>query len=187
MKNTTIATIFSVACAAVAIYLGCELSNERKASKEKEERYNVDLELEATKVSREIEQGAHDRILDKAITDAANHMVEDILKKASNQAVRDSKNMLQTEIHSCVKSEWEATKNTVVNRMLTLAERCDINELKNDAVEAARDKMLDDLSDKLEELADKVNEKYEKKAEKIADSYEEKFKNRMQYRYGMFF
>lgn len=184
MKNTT---IFGIACAAVALFLGYELIEEKKASKRKEATYNADLDRAADKVTREIEQGAHDRILDKAITDAANRMVEDILKKASNQAVRDSKNMLQTDIHRHVSSEWEATKNTVANRMLTLAERCDINELKNDAVEAARDKMLDELSDKLEELADKVNEKYEKKAEKIADSYEEKFKNRMQYRYGMFF
>jgi len=184
MKNTT---IFGIACAAVALFLGYELVEERKASKRKEETYKVDLDREAEKVSREIEQGAHDRILDKAITDAANRMVEDILKKASNQAVRDSKNMLQNDIHRHVNAEWEATKNTVANRMLNLADRCDINELKNDAVEAARDKMLDELADKLEELADKVNEKYEKKAEKIANSYEEKFKNRMQYRYGMFF
>ena len=184
MKNTT---IFGIACAAVALFLGYELVEERKASKRKEETYNVDLEREAEKVSREIEQGAHDRILNKAIEDAANNMVKDILTKASNRAVSDTKSHIYGEINSHVNGEWARQKEQVAGIMVDKAKRCDIHKLEEAAVDAARDKMLDELSDKLEELADKVNEKYEKKAEKIADSYEEKFKNRMQYRYGMFF
>lgn len=184
MKNTT---IFGIACAAVALFLGYELVEERKASKRKEETYKVDLDKVTEEVSSEVERGVHDKVIHDAIEKYAERKVAEFLNKGTNQAVRDAKSHIYAEINSHVNSEWEATKNTVANRMLTLAERCDINELKNDAVEAARDKMLDELSDKLEELADKVNEKYEKKAEKIADSYEEKFKNRMQYRYGMFF
>lgn len=184
MKNTT---IFGIACAAVALFLGYELVEERKASKRKEETYKVDLEREAAKVSREIEQGAHDRILNKSIEDAANRMVSDILSKNANKAVKDITDRMTAEINRRVNSEWSIVKGEVRDKILSKVDRYDISQLKDDVVDAAREKLVDDLSDKLDDLADDINDKYEERAEKLLDTYEKRIKDKMQYRYGMFF
>lgn len=187
MKNTTIATIFSVACAAVAIYLGCELSNERKASKEKEERYNVDLDKVTDEVSGEVERGVHDRVIHDAIEKYAERKVTEFLEKGSNKAVENTKNLMNGEISRRVDAEWGVMKGEIRDKILAKVDRFDISKLKDDATEAARDKLVDDLSDKLDELAEKMNDKYEERAEKLLDAYEKRIKDKMQYRYGMFF
>ena len=187
MKNTTIATIFSVACAAVAIYLGCELSNERKASKEKEERYNVDLDAVVEQVSNEVYKGIHDEVVERSIDRAADRKANDILKNGADKAVREVSSKVGTEIARRVNDEWKVVGGTLQDKMIRRVDSCDISKLKEEAVDATRDYMMSQLTDKLDELADKINGKYEERAEKLLDAYEKRIKEKMQYRYGMFF
>ena len=184
MKNTT---IFGIACAAVALFLGYELVEERKASKRKEETYKVDLGKVTEEVSSEVERGVHDKVIHDAIEKYAERKVTEFLDKGSNRAVENTRNRMNGEISRRVDAEWAVMKGEIRDKILAKVDRFDISKLKDDATEAARDKLIDDLSDKLDELAENINDKYEDRAEKLLDTYEKRIKDKMQYRYGMFF
>ena len=176
MKKETIVT---AVCAAITLFLGYELAEERKASKRNEERYNVDLENVAEKVSIEVAEGIHDHVLNEAIEKAANKRVNDILEKAAKNAVDDTMKKMNTEISRRVNSEWDVAKGTVKDKIIARIDHLDISKLKDAAVEGAQDYMLDKMSDKFDELTDKINDKYEDKAEKAAEAARKRFEDNL--------
>lgn len=183
MKKETIAAVIF---GAAALFLGYELVEERKTSKRKEEKYSVDLEKVAERVSDGIAEGIHDQILNEAIEKAANKKVSDILEKAASKAIEVTKSQMNTEISRRVNSEWDVAKGTVRDKIISKVDRLDISKLKDAAVEGAQDYMLEQMSDKFDELTEKINNKYEAKAEKAAEAAKKRFEDNLhRYPYGL--
>ena len=147
------------------VYLGYNLFKSKQELKAKEKQYTEDLQNAVEEVKEEVKASIHDELINKAIDKAVDERVHDILLKATNNAISEAKSQIASEVSATVRTYWASTKDSISNDILTQVGKLDVNEIREEAVNKARDKAMTSIDSKIDDVISGMQEKADKRIE----------------------
>ncbi len=146
-------------------YLAYNLYKSKQELKTKEKQYTTDLQNGVEEVKEEVKASIHDELINKSIGKAVNERVDDILSKATHSAINAAKNQIAGEVNSTVRTYWASTKDSISNDILTQVGKLDVDEIREEAVNKARDKAMTSIDSKIDDVISGMQEKADERIE----------------------
>lgn len=156
---------FGLAAIGSILYLGYSLYKSKKELKAAEKQYTTDLQNAVEEVKTEVKSSIHDELINKAIDKAVDERVNDILSKATNDSISAAKNQIAHEVSTTVRTYWMSMKDSVSNDLMTQVGKLDVNDIREEAVNKARDKAMTSIDPKIDEVISDMHDKADKRLE----------------------
>ena len=156
---------FGLAAIGSILYLGYSLYKSKKELKAAEKQYTTDLQNAVEEVKTEVKASIHDELINKAIDKAADERVNEILAKATNSSISAAKNQIATEVSTTVRTYWLSMKDSVSNDLMAQVGKLDVNDIREEAVNKARDKAMTSIDPKIDEVIGDMHDKADKRIE----------------------
>ena len=156
---------FGLAAIGSISYLGYSLYKSKKELKAAEKQYTTDLQNAVEEVKAEVMCGIHDELINKAVEKAVDKKVNDILSKGTDKAIESAKSRINSEISATIQSYWKTKKDSVSDDILVKVGKLDVDEIREEAVNKARDKAMTSIDSKIDDVISGMQEKADKRIE----------------------
>lgn len=156
---------FGLAAIGSILYLGYSLYKSKKELKAAEKQYTTDLQNAVEEVKEEVKGCVHDELINKAIDKAVDERVNDILSKGTDKAIESAKSRINSEISATIQSYWKTKKDSVSDDILVKVGKLDVDEIREEAVNKARDKAMTSIDSKIDDVISGMQEKADKRIE----------------------
>lgn len=150
----------------------------RKALKEKEQQYTVDLENGVEEIKTEVKNHVHDQLIEEAIKKAVDAKVDDILKEAKSESVKAARDTISSTCMVAVNTTWNSLKSDISNELVAKAGKLDVEEIREDATRKLREKASRDVDEKLDQMIDDIRDKADKRVDAAVKRAESKIDKR---------
>ena len=156
---------FGLAAIGSILYLGYNLYKSKQELKAKDKQYTTDLQNAVEEVKEEVKGCVHDELINKAIDKAVDERVNDILSKGTDKAIESAKSRINSEISATIQSYWKTKKDSVSDDILVKVGKLDVDEIREEAVNKARDKAMTSIDSKIDDVISGMQEKADKRIE----------------------
>lgn len=156
---------FGLAAIGSILYLGYSLYKSKKELKAAEQQYTTDLQNAVEEVKTEVKASIHDELINKAVQKAVDEKVNSILAKGTDKAIESAKSRINSEISATIQSYWKTKKDSVSDDILVKVGKLDIDEIREEAVNKARDKAMTSIDSKIDDVISGMQEKADKRIE----------------------
>lgn len=156
---------FGLAAIGSILYLGYSLYKSKQELKAKDKQYTTDLQNAVEEVTEEVKTSIHDELINKAIEKAVDKRVNDILSKGTDKAIESAKSRINSEISATIQSYWKTKKDSVSDDILVKVGKLDVDEIREEAVNKARDKAMTSIDSKIDDVISGMQEKADKRIE----------------------
>lgn len=156
---------FGLAAIGSILYLGYSLYKSKKELKAAEKQYTTDLQNAVEEVKEEVKGCVHDELISKAIKKAVDEKVNSILAKGTDKAIESAKSRINSEISATIQSYWKTKKDSVSDDILVKVGKLDVDEIREEAVNKARDKAMTSIDSKIDDVISGMQEKADKRIE----------------------
>lgn len=156
---------FGLAAIGSILYLGYSLYKSKKELKAAEQQYTTDLQNAVEEVKTEVKASIHDELINKAVNKAVDEKVNSILAKGTDKAIESAKSRINSEISATIQSYWKTKKDSVSDDILVKVGKLDVNDIREEAVNKARDKALASIDPKIDEVISDMRDKADKRIE----------------------
>ena len=156
---------FGLAAIGSILYLGYSLYKSKKELKAAEKQYTTDLQNAVEEVKTEVKASIHDELINKAIDKAVDEEVNSILAKGTDKAIESAKSRINSEISATIQSYWKTKKDSVSDDILVKVGKLDVDEIREEAVNKARDKAMTSIDSKIDDVISGMQEKADKRIE----------------------
>jgi hypothetical protein len=146
-------------------YLAYNLLKSKQELKDKEKQYTEDLQEAVEEVEAEVMCHIHDELINKAVEKAVDKRVNDILSKGTDKAIESAKNRINSEISATIQSYWKSKKDSVSDDILVKVGKLDVDEIREEAVNKARDKAMTSIDSKIDDVISGMRENADKRIE----------------------
>lgn len=147
------------------VYLGYNLFKSKQELKAKEKQYTTDLQNAVEEVKAEVKESIHDELINKAVQKAVDEKVNSILAKGTDKAIESAKSRINSEISATIQSYWKTKKDSVSDDILVKVGKLDVDEIREEAVNKARDKAMTSIDSKIDDVISGMQEKADKRIE----------------------
>lgn len=159
--------------------MGWLLYRSEKKLRDKEQKFNVDLNTLKHDMSEEVRKGVHDEVIREAIVKGVEAKVDTILKQAKVDAISAAKKEIDTSVSNTVQSTWDLMKSNVERDLLAKVGEIDTTEIKREATEQARDKAVLEATSSVDKMIEDIREKFDQRANETIKRAESKFSNKL--------
>ena len=156
---------FGLAAIGSILYLGYSLYKSKKELKAAEKQYTTDLQNAVEEVKTEVKASIHDELISKAVKKAVDEKVNGILAKGTDKAIESAKSRINSEISATIQSYWKTKKDSVSDDILVKVGKLDVDEIREEAVNKARDKAMTSIDSKIDDVISGMQEKADKRIE----------------------
>ena len=156
---------FGLAAIGSILYLGYNLYKSKKELKAAEQQYTTDLQNAVEEVKTEVKASIHDELINKSIKKAVDEKVNSILAKGTDKAIESAKSRINSEISATIQSYWKTKKDSVSDDILVKVGKLDVDEIREEAVNKARDKAMTSIDSKIDDVISGMQEKADKRIE----------------------
>lgn len=156
---------FGLAAIGSILYLGYSLYKSKKELKAAEKQYTTDLQNAVEEVKTEVKASIHDELINKAVQKAVDEKVNSILAKGTDKAIESAKSRINSEISATIQSYWKTKKDSVSDDILVKVGKLDVDEIREEAVNKARDKAMTSIDSKIDDVISGMQEKADKRIE----------------------
>ena len=156
---------FGLAAIGSILYLGYSLYKSKKELKAAEQQYTTDLQNAVEEVKEEVKASIHDELINKSIQKAVDEKVNSILAKGTDKAIESAKSRINSEISATIQSYWKTKKDSVSDDILVKVGKLDVDEIREEAVNKARDKAMTSIDSKIDDVISGMQEKADKRIE----------------------
>lgn len=156
---------FGLAAIGSILYLGYSLYKSKKELKAAEKQYTTDLQNAVEEVKTEVKASIHDELINKAVQKAVDEKVSSILAKGTDKAIESAKSRINSEISATIQSYWKTKKDSVSDDILVKVGKLDVDEIREEAVNKARDKAMTSIDSKIDDVISGMQEKADKRIE----------------------
>ena len=156
---------FGLAAIGSILYLGYNLYKSKKELKAAEKQYTTDLQNAVEEVKTEVKASIHDELINKAVKKAVDEKVNSILAKGTDKAIESAKSRINSEISATIQSYWKTKKDSVSDDILVKVGKLDVDEIREEAVNKARDKAMTSIDSKIDDVISGMQEKADKRIE----------------------
>lgn len=156
---------FGLAAIGSILYLGYSLYKSKQELKAKDKQYTTDLQNAVEEVKTEVKASIHDELINKSVKKAVDERVNDILAQATNSSISAAKNQIAGEVNSTVRTYWASMKDSVSDDILVKVGKLDVDEIREEAVNKARDKAMTSIDSKIDDVISGMQEKADKRIE----------------------
>ena len=156
---------FGLAAIGSILYLGYSLYKSKKELKAAEQQYTTDLQNAVEEVKTEVKASIHDELINKAVKKAVDEKVNSILAKGTDKAIESAKSRINSEISATIQSYWKTKKDSVSDDILVKVGKLDVDEIREEAVNKARDKAMTSIDSKIDDVISGMQEKADKRIE----------------------
>lgn len=156
---------FGLAAIGSILYLGYSLYKSKKELKAAEKQYTTDLQNAVEEVKTEVKESIHDELINKAVQKAVDEKVNSILAKGTDKAIESAKSRINSEISATIQSYWKTKKDSVSDDILVKVGKLDVDEIREEAVNKARDKAMTSIDSKIDDVISGMQEKADKRIE----------------------
>lgn len=156
---------FGLAAIGSILYLGYNLYKSKQELKAKDKQYTTDLQNAVEEVKTEVKASIHDELINKSVKKAVDERVNDILAQATNSSISAAKNQIAGEVNSTVRTYWASMKDSVSDDILVKVGKLDVDEIREEAVNKARDKAMTSIDSKIDDVISGMQEKADKRIE----------------------
>ena len=156
---------FGLAAIGSILYLGYNLYKSKKELKAAEQQYTTDLQNAVEEVKEEVKASIHDELINKSIKKAVDEKVNSILAKGTDKAIESAKSRINSEISATIQSYWKTKKDSVSDDILVKVGKLDVDEIREEAVNKARDKAMTSIDSKIDDVISGMQEKADKRIE----------------------
>jgi predicted translin family RNA/ssDNA-binding protein len=146
-------------------YLAYNLLKSKQELKVKEKQYTEGLQEAVEEVEAEVICHVHDKLINEAVQKAVDKKVNDILSKGTDKAIESAKNRINSEISATIQSYWKSKKDSVSDDILVKVGKLDVDEIREEAVNKARDKAMTSIDSKIDDVISGMQEKADKRIE----------------------
>lgn len=156
---------FGLAAIGSILYLGYSLYKSKQELKAKDKQYTTDLQNAVEEVKTEVKESIHDELINKAVQKAVDEKVNSILAKGTDKAIESAKSRINSEISATIQSYWKTKKDSVSDDILVKVGKLDVDEIREEAVNKARDKAMTSIDSKIDDVISGMQEKADKRIE----------------------
>lgn len=156
---------FGLAAIGSILYLGYSLYKSKQELKAKDKQYTTDLQNAVEEVKTEVKESIHDELINKSIKKAVDERVNEILYRGTDKAIESAKSRINSEISATIQSYWKTKKDSVSDDILVKVGKLDVNDIREEAVNKARDKALASIDPKIDEVISDMRDKADKRIE----------------------
>lgn len=156
---------FGLAAIGSILYLGYSLYKSKQELKAKDKQYTTDLQNAVEEVKEEVKGCVHDELINKAVKKAVDEKVNSILAKGTDKAIESAKSRINSEISATIQSYWKTKKDSVSDDILVKVGKLDVDEIREEAVNKARDKAMTSIDSKIDDVISGMQEKADKRIE----------------------
>ena len=156
---------FGLAAIGSILYLGYSLYKSKKELKAAEKQYTTDLQNAVEEVKTEVKASIHDELINRAVKKAVDEEVNSILAKGTDKAIESAKSRINSEISATIQSYWKTKKDSVSDDILVKVGKLDVDEIREEAVNKARDKAMTSIDSKIDDVISGMQEKADKRIE----------------------
>ena len=156
---------FGLAAIGSILYLGYSLYKSKKELKAAEQQYTTDLQNAVEEVKEEVKGCVHDELINRSVKKAVDEKVNSILAKGTDKAIESAKSRINSEISATIQSYWKTKKDSVSDDILVKVGKLDVDEIREEAVNKARDKAMTSIDSKIDDVISGMQEKADKRIE----------------------
>ena len=147
-------TLFGVfGCAVGLLGVGYAIGTNSKLSKISD---RLDLAIDDIADGTEID--IPEEVVSKAVDQAVQTQAKKAVERATTETISSLKKDIRSEVRKAIDEEYENLKDSVFKEITTSAAKIDVNRVRRDVEEAAKEAALEKFDDNLDDILEKFND-----------------------------